>query len=72
MDATYIIKYECVDQVKDKFLWTQDYFEAAGYYKDSWIVIEHHITITRPSAFASTKQIISFQWNNNPDFEGVD
>jgi hypothetical protein len=71
MEASYNIKYECIELVKNKSFSTEDYFEAVAYYKDGWAVIEHHITITRPSKYSSVKQIVSFQWNDNPEFEGV-
>ncbi|MCL2742886.1 MAG: hypothetical protein FWE67_03450 [Planctomycetaceae bacterium] len=71
MDSIFVIKFECIEIVEGKSFWTQDYFEAGAYYKRGWNIIEHHVTVTRPSLFSSTKQIVSFQWNDNPDFEGV-
>jgi hypothetical protein len=49
-----------------KFIKTRD--EALEYYKKDWIVIEHHVTLCRPSMFNGTRVDVSMTWNDNPEF----
>jgi hypothetical protein len=69
MDSQNFIEYEICNPITYKRIFTRTRDEALGYYDQGWIVIEHHITIARPSIYNGTRVDISMAWNDNPEFK---
>ena len=69
MDTQEYTEYECTNPVTNDVYRTRDTLEAIDYFKDGWIIYEHHVTVTIPSPFVSTHEQVTLLWNNNPFFE---
>ena len=69
MDVQNYVEYECSNPVTDEVYETREHLEAINYFKEGWIVYEHHVTVTIPSPFVSTREQVTLLWNNNPFFE---
>ena len=69
MKTRTIIIYELVEPVANENFFTYNRYEALGRYAREWIVYEKHITMSKPSRFVQTEQVVTIAWNNNPEFE---
>ncbi len=69
MDTQTYVEYECNDSISDRLLTTESREEAIAYYEKGWTIYEHHVTITRPSRYSSTRVDVSAIWNDNPELE---
>jgi hypothetical protein len=69
MESQNFIKYELVDPVSNRSIMTESRDEAIAYYEKGRLIYEHHVTISIPSPFVSTQQLVTMTWNNNPYFE---
>ncbi len=71
MDSINYISYEVIDPVSNKRFITESRDEAASFFEEEWIVIEHHQAKYKPSAHTQMVVDVRMSWNNNPEFEGV-
>lgn len=69
MDSQTYIEYELSDFVSERRLVTDSREEALAYFEKGWLVVERHITITKPSVHTTTRVDVVATWNNNPEFE---
>ncbi len=68
MDSQSYVEYELVNPATDRRITTSSREEAIAYFDEDWIVYEHHVTVGRPSRYASMRAEMSVLWNNNPEF----
>ena len=71
MIAQAYTEYECFDPVSDMGMTTRDRFVALDRFENGWMVFEHHIAVTAPSPFVSTREDVVLRWNNNPYLEAL-
>jgi len=69
MKTQTFVEYELVDPVSNLYITTESQVEAVDSFEKGWLVYEHHNTITIPSPFVSTREVVSVKWNENPYYE---
>jgi len=67
METQYFIEYELIDPISNRRIVTESRGEAISHFEAKWLVYEHHVTVGRPSTYASMRVEMSMIWNNNPD-----
>jgi len=69
MKVQTFVEYELVDPVSNQYITTESYGKAIDSFEKGWLVYEHHNTVTIPSPFVSTREVVSVKWNENPYYE---
>ena len=68
METQTTVLYEIIDPHTEERIVTYSRVQALEHYHNQCIVFERHITKTRPSLCTDTQVIVSWRWDNNPDF----
>jgi len=69
METQAFVEYELVDPVSNQSIVTESRHTAIDSFENGWLVFEHHNTVTLPSPFVSTREVVSVKWSENPYFE---